>query len=296
MTQKLKFALVDAFTKQPLSGNPCAVVLDADPLTSSDMQKIAKEMNQSETAFILKSKNSDLRARYFTPEREIPLAGHPTIATIHTAIENKLIQAKAGLNSFTLELKDGPIKVDVEKTGEEILVKMFQRRPVFGDIHDPKVVLPLFGLTEEDLFPNSLIQTVSTGTPQLMILVKGHSELRKIQLNAENYKKYRQKMNFFSPHIFCLQGITPKAQTFACHPGVAPDTPEDAFTGSATGGMAAYLWKYKYIKQPNFIAEQGHWMDRPGSANVEVIGPSDAIETVMVAGHAVTVVVGELRI
>jgi trans-2,3-dihydro-3-hydroxyanthranilate isomerase len=92
-----------------------------------------------------------------------------------------------------------------------------------------------------------------------------------------------------------LQGVE-KGKTFARHFGVPPDTLEDPFTGSATGGMAAYLWRHGLIESPTFIAEQGHWMDRPGQASVEVVGPRNDIETVKVGGSAVTVLRGELTI
>jgi trans-2,3-dihydro-3-hydroxyanthranilate isomerase len=105
----------------------------------------------------------------------------------------------------------------------------------------------------------------------------------------------RERSDFFSPHLFCLQGIKNGA-TFACHFGVPPDIMEDPFTGSATGGMAAYLWHHGLIDSATFIAEQGHWMGRPGEAFVEVVGPRDEIETVKVGGSAVTVLRGELTI
>ena len=87
---------------------------------------------------------------------------------------------------------------------------------------------------------------------------------------------------------------TSQGQTFARHFGTPPDLMEDPFTGSATGGMAAYLWHYGLLEKPRFIAEQGHWMKRPGQASVEIIGPPDDIQTVKVGGPAVTVIRGEL--
>ena len=90
--------------------------------------------------------------------------------------------------------------------------------------------------------------------------------------------------------------MTDEGKTFARHLSVPPDNPEDSFTGSATGAMAAYLWKYNLIESPKFIAQQGHWMGRPGKAFVEVIGPRDNIETVCIAGTATTVVRGKLAL
>jgi trans-2,3-dihydro-3-hydroxyanthranilate isomerase len=99
------------------------------------MLSIAREMNQSETAFLMKSQTADLRARYFTPEREIPLAGHPTIASIHAALELGWLSANQA--EISLELNEGPIRVGLEESPEGLLIRMFQRKPVFGEIHDP---------------------------------------------------------------------------------------------------------------------------------------------------------------
>jgi trans-2,3-dihydro-3-hydroxyanthranilate isomerase len=293
---KYPFFLVDAFSSTPLSGNPCAVVLNSDALIPETMLAIAREMNQSETAFLMHSENCDLKARYFTPEREIPLAGHPTIAAIHAALEAEIISIPADQGVVTLELNDGPIRVEVERSGSGTLIRMFQRKPVFSEIHDPRTVLPLFGLESSDLLENACIQTVSAGTRQLMVPVRSHEALRKMELKAGDYRRYREKMGFFSPHLFCLKGVSPEATTFARHPGVPPDTAEDAFTGSATGAMAAYLWKYGLIREASFIAEQGHWMGRPGSAIVEIQGSREEILSVSVAGSAVTTVRGELTL
>jgi trans-2,3-dihydro-3-hydroxyanthranilate isomerase len=296
VNRSFRFLLVDAFAKVPFGGNPCAVVLDADTLSDSEMLAVAKEMNQSETAFLMKSKKSDLRARYFTPEREIPLAGHPTIASIHAALEEKLIVMSGLSKDFSLELNDGPIKVTVQSSANGQLIRMFQRKPEFLDLHDPTVVLSIFNLSQADLLSGAEIQTVSTGTRQLMVPLASHTALKKVSMRVDAYKAYRDKMGFFSPHFFCLGGATERGATFARHLGVTPDTMEDAFTGSATGGMAAYLWKYGYLEQPLFIAEQGHWMGRPGQAEVEIFGTPNDIEGVAVSGYAVTVVRGELRL
>ena len=106
----------------------------------------------------------------------------------------------------------------------------------------------------------------------------------------------RERGDFFSPHLFCLGGATPQGQTFARHFGVPPDTAEDPFTGSATGSMSAYLWRYGFVKSPRFVAEQGHWLGRPGAARVEVLGPPESIEAVLVGGEAITVVRGTIEV
>lgn len=288
---------VDAFTTRPLEGNPCAVVMDADDLPDVMMQAIAREMNLSETAFVLDSQVADFGARYFTPAEEIPMAGHPTIATIFALVETGRIILNDPVTTITLELRVGPIPVDIyAPQGRVEQIVMAQKPPQFLTTFDPADILPVFGLKADDALPGVPVQTVSTGTPQLMIAVRDLDVLRRIQVNGPAYADLRARADFFSPHLFCLQGATPAGHTFARHFGTPPDTLEDPFTGSATGGMGAYLWHYGLIDQPRFIAEQGHWMGRPGMGYVEVVGPPDQIQTVKVGGAAVTVLRGELEI
>lgn len=285
------FMQVDAFTTQPLQGNACAIVFAADDLNAATMQAIARENNLSETAFVLRSAIADVRARYFTPEEEIPLAGHPTIATIFALVESGRLPLTGDQMTVKLELRDGPIPVEViSQQGHVQRVVMTQRKPQFLTIYDPADILPIWGLTPEDVLPSLPLQTVSTGTPQLMIPVRDLAVLRKARIDVAAYEALRPRTDFFSPHLFCLGGVTPAGDTFARH----LLSFEDPFTGSATGGMAAYLWHYNLIDKPVFVAEQGHWMQRPGQAVVEVVGPRHDITTVKVGGSAVTVLRGEL--
>lgn len=289
------FMQVDAFTDRPLTGNPCAIVFNADSLSNENMLAIAREMNLSETAFVVRSQVADFGARYFTPAEEIPMAGHPTIATVFALIETGRLVLKSDHTTIALELRVGPIRVDIESSqGKAKRIIMSQKKPQFLATYDPAQVLPIFGLPSEDALPKVPIQTVSTGTPQLMIPLRNLAALRRAQLDISAYNEFRARADFFSPHLFCLSGVTEAGRTFARHFGTPPDTLEDPFTGSATGGMAAYLWHHGLIEHPKFIAEQGHWMNRPGQAIVEIVGPRDDIETVKIGGSAVTVLRGEL--
>lgn len=290
------FMQVDAFTERPLAGNPCAIIFNADDLSAEQMQAIAKEMNLSETAFVLKSQIADVRARYFTPAEEIPLAGHPTIATIHALVERGDVALNDDYTKISLELQVGPIPIELYPAPTGVRVVMNQKKPEFLATLSPEEVMPHFGLTAADCLPDALPQIVSTGTPQLMIPVRDFAALRRAWLNSATYAAFRDRAGFFSPHLFCLQGVTDRGDTFARHFGVPPDTMEDPFTGSATGGMAAYLWHHRLLNKPTFTAEQGHWMNRPGQAQVEVVGPPDDIKTVKVGGTAVTVMTGQLTI
>jgi trans-2,3-dihydro-3-hydroxyanthranilate isomerase len=291
------FYQVDAFTRHPLSGNPCAILFDTDALDEATMLSIAREMNLSETAFVRRSATADFGVRYFTPAEEIPLAGHPTIATTYALVESGRLKLSAEHTTIRLELKHGPIPVEIYRLGSQIQrIVMTQRKPQFLSIHEPAEVLPVFGLRLEDALPGAPVQTVSTGTPQLMLPLRSLDTLRRARLDVTAYEQFRSRADFFSPHLFCLEGVTPAGKTFARHFGTPPDLMEDPFTGSATGRMAAYLWHYNLIAEPAFIAEQGHWMNRPGQGTAELIGPRDDIQTVKVGGAAVTVLRGELTL
>ncbi len=287
------FMQVDAFTDRPLGGNPCAILFDTDNLDPDAMLAIARENNLSETAFVRSSQKADFAATYYTPAMEIPFAGHPTLATAFALIDSGRRDLSQERSEITLELKVGVIPVEVKFEQGKLQLVMIQRKPEFLRIYQPDTILPVFGLTADDLLSGVPIQTVSTGTPQLMVPLKDHNALRSIRLDIEAYRQLREIGDFFSPHLFCLSGATAAGHTFARHLDIPPDLPEDPFTGSATGGMAAYLWRYGLIKQPSFIAEQGHWMGRPGTAYVQVIGSREDIRAIKVGGHAVTVIRGE---
>jgi trans-2,3-dihydro-3-hydroxyanthranilate isomerase len=292
---KYQFMQVDAFTDQPLCGNPCAVFFDADDLDDDQMLAIAGEMNLPETSFVIHSPRADFGARYFTPAIEIPLAGHPTIATFFALAESNRLSLSSERTHITLELKAGLIPIEIiAKQGKIQRVIMTQNKPVFTRTYDPGEVMPVFGLSTEDLLPDCVIQTVSTGTPQLMVPLRDLEALKRAQMDIPAYLALRNGGDFFSAHLFCLDGITPTGDTFARHLDAPPDILEDPFTGSATGGMAAYLWRYGLINQPTFIAEQGHWLNRPGQASVEILGSPQDIKGVRVGGQAVVVMRGEL--
>jgi trans-2,3-dihydro-3-hydroxyanthranilate isomerase len=126
------FYWIDAFTNKPFGGNPCAVVLDCDSLSADQMQAIAKEMNLSETVFVLTpSGKADFGARYFTPEEELPFAGHPTIATISALIQEGRIKTTESITRVSLELPAGLIPIEVVRTSSGAKITMSQLAPQF---------------------------------------------------------------------------------------------------------------------------------------------------------------------
>jgi len=225
------------------------------------------------------------------------LAGHPTIAVIYALIVSGRLPRQEKSYKVSLELQAGVIEVEVKMALDgQPLITMSQPRPQFLRTYPPESVAPAFGLEVGDVLPGYPVMTVSTGTPQLMVPLRGLENLRRARLDIDAYTSLKAGGDFFSPHLFVMEGIDGKGKTFARHFGLPPDTLEDPFTGSATGGMAAYCWQHGLLAKPAFIAQQGHWMGRPGEADVEVLGPPGAIECVRVGGYAVEVLRGEINL
>jgi trans-2,3-dihydro-3-hydroxyanthranilate isomerase len=294
MNKSYLFYQIDAFTDDALAGNPCAILFDCDNLKSELMLQITKENNLSETAFVMKSDKADAKVRFFTPAHELPFAGHPTIATAHALFEKGIVPPES--KQISLEMPAGIIKVDIIKTAEKRLYVMTQNKPEFFEYPDINLILKAFNITQGDLVKEARPQVVSTGLKQLMILVKNQEVLKRLKVDYGFYDQLRKDAKFFSAHLFCLDSIDHKTQTFARQPADSPSESEDPFTGSATGNMAAYLWHHSLINSPKFIAKQGHWLNRPGQAIVEVEGEPDDILSVKVGGGAVTTIKGNFFI
>ena len=289
--------LVDAFTDRPFTGNACAVVLDAGGLAPELMQAIAREMNQSETAFVLGGSGTRFDVRYYTPGEEIPLAGHPTIATTAALADAGRLVPTGARTEVTFALRDGPISIAFERPGSGLpRVVMTQRRPEFRQVLDGAATARIFGLQPSDLRSDAPVQVVSTGTPQLMIPIASLDALRRARVEVPGYVALRASERFFSVHLFVVEGATPRGRTFARHFGVPPDHTEDPVTGSATGGMGAYLFHHGLVRERDFVAEQGHWMGRPGMVDVHLEGTPEDVRSVSVAGTAVVVARGTLEV
>jgi trans-2,3-dihydro-3-hydroxyanthranilate isomerase len=296
-----EYLQMNAFTDQPLGGSSCAVVFDTDEMDVATMLAIAKEINLSRTAFLRQSGNGHFSVRYFTPVKEIVPAGPPTIAATFALVAKGRLELQDSITRLTLELGTSPLDViDIEIVSQDGVIQraavLLKKKPQFLSTHDPADIMPLFGLSPQDVLPDVPIQTVDIYIPQLMIAVRDREVLRRIHVDVGAYSEYRSRSDFLNPHLFCLEGITRKGQTFARHFGPPPDMPEDPFTGSASGAMASFLWHYGLLRAPIFVAEQGYWLQRPGQATLEVVGPPDDIEGVKIGGQAVTLIEGILTI
>ena len=291
-----RIAYVDAFTREPLNGNPCAVLPEASGLTDEEMQAIARETNLSETSFVFPSTEADFRVRYFTPREEIPFAGHPTIATTYLLSQEGFIPLREPTTIIQLEFKVGVLPVEVFVHGGRVeRIVMTQKKPTFGASFSREEVSPCFNLTPSDLRAECLPQVVSTGLPFLMVAAMDLGILEKVQMNRELLSRLCKKADVSDAFMFCLGGFEPESDTHArlLDPFGAS---EDPFTGSASGAMGAYIFRYGLKNKKILRAEQGHFVKRPGYATIELVGPPDDIETVKVGGEAVKVIEGMISL
>jgi len=289
------FDWVDAFTTRPFGGNACVVVHGAEGLDLEQRLALVKETSLSECAYLVGSNVADFGARYYVAHQEILMAGHPTIATVTSLLDRGLVPLVDGRAEFTLEVGAGVLPITVA----DGMITMTQPAPVFGQTHDPAEIAALYGLSAKDII--GVPQTVSTGTPFCIAVLRNKAALRRAKLDLDRLEAYHSVRGLgtdkaMEPFLVVREGETAAGDTFSRLLLPPPMPPEDPFTGSATGCMAAYLWHHGLIESPRFVAEQGHWMGRPGSAQVEVLGPREAPSGVMVGGQGVVLMRGELAL
>jgi PhzF family phenazine biosynthesis protein len=298
-TRAYPFDWVDAFTTRAFGGNACMVVHDASDLPIEHRLALVRETSLSECAFLTGSDVADFGVRYYVAHQEILMAGHPTIATVTSLLARGLIDLSSGQAAFTLEVGAGVLPITVTATPDGPLVTMTQLKPEFGKRHDPAGIAALYGLDPADIVGTP--QTVSTGTPFCIALLRNKDALRRATLDLDTLAQYHRERrlgpeNALEPFLVTLGGETANGDTFSRLLLPPPMPAEDPFTGSATGCMAAYLWHHNLIDSPEFTAEQGHWMGRPGTAQIHVAGPRDAPDGVKVSGYGRVLMQGELHL
>lgn len=284
-----EFDWVDAFTDTVFGGNGCAVVHGGAALSDDVCMGYVRETSLVECTFTGPSKVADIRVRYFLASREIPFAGHPTVATVMAMRQRGMIED----GPLVLETLAGLVPVEV--AGDR--VTMTQIAPVFGQEVDPALVAAVGGIAPEDIVHPP--QVVSTGLPFCITVVKDRATLEQLAFDPEALATYaaslgHQAVGIMEPFWVALGGATAAGDTFSRLLMAPPSPPEDPFTGSATGCMASYLWAKNLIPSPSFVAEQGHGMGRAGHAQVEVLGPRDAITGVKVSGQGALVMSGQV--
>jgi PhzF family phenazine biosynthesis protein len=301
MTRKYNLYQIDSFTKEKFIGNPAGVITNADGLTDYEMQKIARELNNSETAFIFSSNSNeyDIHIRFFTPTNEVPICGHATIAAHYArAIEN-------GLDTSRVYHKTGAgiLPVDIIKENENYKIVMTQGKIEFGttiDESNKKELLSALNIKNNDLLENYEIEIVSTGHSKVMVGIKSTDILNTIRPDYDKLSRLSKIIKCNGYYVFTVNSqdsdILIQGRMFAPAIGIN----EDPVTGNANGPLGAYLVHHNLIKHNNslfkFKAKQGEAMKRPGIIEVEVkIEDKEPIE-VKVSGKAVIVFQSEITI
>ena len=294
---KYQFYQVDVFTGTPLGGNPLAVFVDADGLDRERMQKIAREMNLSETTFVVPPSEceTDFEIRIFTPAKELPFAGHPVIGTAHILREIGKVSGDQKL--IHLKLRIGTIPVYVEEGGH-----LFMEHPQSKFLHvveSVDLVAESLGLPSSAIDPRWPCQIVSTGVPALFVPIRTLVSIQQIKINSEKLEKIFKALGTDMVYVFTTETLdsnsTLHSRLFAPFIGV----PEDPATGSASGAVGAYLAKYSVVENDilgSIKIEQGHEMKRPASIYVQVKQEGTIIKSIRVGGESVTIIQGQLKI
>jgi trans-2,3-dihydro-3-hydroxyanthranilate isomerase len=287
--------IVDVFAEEKYSGNQLAVVADAHQLAASDMQRIAREMNFSETSFVVSDlqKDGGYGVRIFTPVAEVPFAGHPTVGTAYV-IRQEVIKRPQERVVLNLPVGQVPVTFASAEDGSELLW-MHTKVPEFGRTHPPEPLAELLGLAADEIDTRVPIEEVSLGVPFTIIPLKALASLRRAQFSRERHARLRYREFADCLFLMCPETYSPANQLnvrlFADLYGV----PEDPATGSANACLAAYLLKHKYLpgEQIDIRVEQGHEIGRPSllrvRAEMQAGGPS-----ISVGGRVIMTARGEL--
>lgn len=299
MVRKYNLYQIDSFTKEKFTGNPAGVITNADGLNDEEMQKIARELNNSETAFIFSSNSSeyDAHIRFFTPRNEVPICGHATIAAHYArAIENNLDTSRVYHKTGA-----GILPVDVIRENNDYKIVMTQGKIEFGNIIDGmnrEKLLTALNIKESDLLENYKIQIVSTGHSKVMIGIKSVEKLHSLDPNYDELSKLSKTINCNGYYVFTIDtedsDILVHGRMFAPAIGIN----EDPVTGNANGPLGAYLVHYNLVnhdkKSFRFKAKQGEAIKRAGIIEVEVKIENNEPVEVKISGNAVVIFKSEL--
>ncbi len=294
--KRLTFYILDVFAPEKYSGNQLAVIPDAAKLTAEEMQKIAGEMNYSETTFIVSGKKEDngYDVRIFTPGQEVPFAGHPTLGTAYI-IQQEIINKP--VKKVKLNLKAGQISVTFkyDSKGLPNIVWMKQNEPEFISTPEPSVLARVLNLDMDDIDTRFPVQEISTGLPFILVPLKNRTSVKKARIDLAKYTELitetQAKAIFvFSPKTYSKDNDL-NARMFADYYGIS----EDPATGSANGCLAAYLVKHRYFDSASIHVrvEQGYEMGRPSIIHLRAEEKDDGIE-VKVGGQVILVAKGLL--
>ena len=288
----LQFCQVDVFTSRPFEGNSLAVFSDGRGLSDEQMQAIAREMNLSETTFIIPrdaatEKKSGVRVRIFTVQEELPFAGHPTLGTAFQ------LRGSSGVEEVVLALNVGQVPVRfTDAEGQPAFGEMTQMDPEFGPIHDREAVVRASGLLDGDIDPSLPIQTISTGVSFTVVPLRGLEVARRLQVDTKSAEEYLSRSGGKFFYFVTRETVDPSARL---HGRMLFYGSEDPATGSAAGCTAAWMVRHGVAKSDEqVLIEQGIEMLRPSRIFVRASRKDDKVVNVRVGGNVVEVLRGEL--
>ena len=293
MNSKPKFFIIDVFGEKKYSGNQLATFLHCEYFSNEEMQDIAREINFSETTFILSDSpiNGGYQVRIFTPEKEIDFAGHPTLGTAYI-IQKHII--KHPVQQVNLNLRIGLIPVsfpsDMDNSG---ILWMEQIPPTFGDKIDAREITSVLSVTEDDIDSRWPIEQVSTGLPFIIVPLRDLNALKKASVDKKLYMEFVQSswakaILVFSSEAYSVdQDIS--VRVFGDYYGV----PEDPATGSANGCLAGYLIKNLYLDSTNIDIKigQGYEINRPSIISIRASKENEIIN-ISVGGKVIPIAEG----
>lgn len=289
------FHIVDVFAEKKYSGNQLSVVLKAASLTTEQMQEIAQEMNYSETTFILspQSREGGYDVRIFTPQEEVPFAGHPTLGTAFI-IQQEIL--KKQMEQVILNLKVGRIPVDFTYRDQQPdLLWMTQKPPVFKKNFPADTIAEILNLNPDDIDRRFPVQEVSTGLPFIIVPLKTLSAVKKSTIDKGKFFQLISNIESKAILVFSPECYNPANQlnvrVYVDYFGI----PEDPATGSANGCLAGYLAKYQYFGENHIDVrvEQGMEIGRPSLLYLRARQTPQEI-VIQVGGKVVAVARGEL--
>jgi trans-2,3-dihydro-3-hydroxyanthranilate isomerase len=301
--RKLRYHLVDVFTDRAFGGNPLAVFTNGRGLASETMQSIAKELNLSETTFVLPPEDpaNDYHVRIFTPGKELPMAGHPTVGTSFILAREHMIEL--GQDETTIKLEEGvgviPVRLKF-KDGAPDQIWMQQPLPAFGQrIEDVRGVAEMLSIAPESIETRWPIEVVSCGVPFLYVPLKNLEAARSIKFRLDVWEKVLGELGITEVFVFTketeLEGSSIHSRMFAPALGIY----EDPATGGASGPLGCYLVRHEVFpvsQRSEFISEQGIEMGRPSIIKIVIEQRAGEISRVLIAGQCYFMGEGYLEI
>jgi len=290
--RRYSFVQFDVFSSRPLEGNSLAVFSDGRGLSDDQMQAIAREMNLSETTFVLPSdaaseRQNGVRVRIFTVAEELPFAGHPTLGTAFA------LRSDRRAPEVALQLNVGKVVVRFEDiAGHPVFAEMTQAEPQFGQVHDRESVVRAAGLRDGDIDPSLPVQTVSTGLAFTIVPLRGLETIRRLAVDPRAASEYLSRSGGKFFYFVTRETVDPSARL---HARMMFYNGEDPATGSAAGCAAAWMVKCGVAEpEQRVLIEQGIEMKRPSRIFVRASRQDDKVSNVRVGGNAVEVARGEL--